>query len=98
MLLMGPSGPAGKLTLDRPDLFRERRTRLAKCFRRFVGQSPGEFARQARLERASRELHHTSKPLKLIASESGFAVRAHFTRAFKRVLGYVPAAARRTAD
>ena len=68
---------------------------LAKCFRRFVGQSPGEFARKARLDRACRELHHTSKPLKLIAAESGFADQAHFTRAFKRAFGYVPSAARR---
>ncbi|HLK14668.1 MAG TPA: helix-turn-helix transcriptional regulator [Fimbriimonadaceae bacterium] len=67
---------------------------LAKAFRRYVGQSPGEFARLARLERACRELHHTSKPLKLIALESGFADQAHFTRAFKRAFGYVPSAAR----
>jgi AraC family transcriptional regulator len=71
---------------------------LAKCFRRFVGQSPGEFARRARLERASHELHHPAKPLKLIAAESGFADQAHFTRAFKRAFGYVPSAARRTLN
>src|SRR5579863_6156974 len=46
---------------------------LAKCFRKFLGQSPGEFARRARLDRACHELHHTAKPLKLIANECGFA-------------------------
>jgi AraC family transcriptional regulator len=68
---------------------------LAKCFRKFVGLSPGEFARKARLESACHELHHSAKPLKLIASQAGFADQAHFTRAFKRMYGYVPSAARR---
>jgi AraC family transcriptional regulator len=68
---------------------------LAKCFRRYIGQSPGEFARNARLERAHQALQHSSKPIKLIAEEVGFADQAHFTRAFKRAFGYAPSAVRR---
>jgi AraC family transcriptional regulator len=71
---------------------------LAKAFRKFVGQSPGEFARKVRLEKACRDLHNTAKPLKLIARESGFADQAHFSRMFKRAFGYVPSAARREAS
>ena len=71
---------------------------LAKCFRRYVGLSPGEFARRARLDRACHELHYTVKPLKRIATECGFADQAHFTRAFKRAFGYVPSATRRDGD
>ncbi len=63
---------------------------VARQFRRYLGVSVGCFIRWRRVEFASQELIMTDKQLVDIALESGFAQQAHFTTAFRRVMGITP--------
>jgi AraC-like DNA-binding protein len=68
---------------------------LARGFRRRFGVSPGSYARQLRVEQASRELAATRTPVRLIAAGAGFANTSHLTRTFKLESGMTPHAYRR---
>lgn len=70
---------------------------LAAAFRRFFGESAGEFARRCRLERTLTLLTDRSRSLAEIASAAGFADQSHFTRCFRSRFGTTPAEYRRTA-
>lgn len=64
---------------------------VARAFRRHFGCSAGEYARRLRIEHASRELSHTSKPVVQIALEAGFYDHSHFGNVFRRHVGMSPA-------
>lgn len=68
---------------------------LASVFRRFYGQTIGEYVQQLRVAHASRLLIGR-RPLAEIAYESGFADQSHFNRLFKRHTGMTPGAFRRS--
>lgn len=68
---------------------------LASVFRRFYGQTVGEYVQQLRVAHASRLLLG-SRPLADIAYESGFTDQSHFNRLFKRHTGMTPGAFRRS--
>lgn len=59
------------------------RARLISCFEQEMGETPGEFIRRLRLERAANFLlHDRSTPLLDIALACGFQSAAVFSRAF----------------
>ncbi len=62
---------------------------LASSFRRYFGQSVGEYLRQRRIEFACRKLQ-TSRDLVEIALAAGFANQSHFNHTFKRLTGMTP--------
>src|SRR5687767_6240414 len=62
---------------------------LASVFRRFHGQTVGEYVQQLRVAHASRLLIG-ERPLAEIAYDSGFADQSHFNRLFKRHTGMTP--------
>lgn len=68
---------------------------LASVFRRFYGQTIGEYVRQRRVAHASRLLLG-GRSFAEIAYESGFADQSHFNRLFKRHTGMTPGAFRRS--
>ena len=68
---------------------------LAREFRRHFDQSPADYLRYCRVERAVALLSQTSAPLSQIALDCGFADQSHFTKAFRRVFGEPPATFRR---
>jgi AraC-like DNA-binding protein len=59
-----------------------------------VGQSPIEFLKTLRLERAAQLLSATDLPIKGVATRVGYASRSAFTRAFFATHGLAPAAFR----
>jgi AraC-like DNA-binding protein len=60
---------------------------LARGFRRYLSQTPGDFARGPRVEDAERLLIGTDKALGDIALEVGFSHQSHFCRVFKSHTG-----------
>jgi AraC family transcriptional regulator len=69
---------------------------LASVFRRFHGQTIGEYTQRLRVSRASRLIIEGKLELAEIAYESGFADQSHFQRLFKRHTGMTPADFRRS--
>lgn len=70
--------------------------RLSRVFRRFLGESIGEYHRRNRIEEASRLLEREDLSLGEVALECGFADQSHLTRIFKRLTGETPGSYRRT--
>jgi|CXWL01.1.fsa_nt_gi AraC family transcriptional regulator len=68
---------------------------LARRFRHHFGQTPGEYLRQCRLERARWLLSKSSVGLAEIAMAAGFSDQSHFTHAFRKGFGASPGAFRR---
>lgn len=67
---------------------------FARSFKKTTGHSPHKYLITMRLEKAM-TLIPQDIPLAEVASESGFADQAHFTRVFKKKMGITPAAYRR---
>ena len=68
------------------------RSHLGRAFKHTVGQSPFEWVRAKRIERAKQLLAEGRVPLAEIAIATGFADQAHLTRAFGRLVGLPPGA------
>jgi AraC family transcriptional regulator len=63
---------------------------LTRMFRTYLHESPGEYVRRIRMERATKEVLLTDRPLKQIAESAGFSDQAHFSREFRRMHGESP--------
>jgi AraC family transcriptional regulator len=64
---------------------------LSRTFRRFLGKTPGELARELRVRRVCEGLADRHRPLADLALEAGFSDQAHMTRIFARQTGMTPA-------
>lgn len=71
---------------------------LTRAFRRYFGESLGEYARRLRIDWAATELWRTDDAISDIALEAGFSDQSHFTRAFRRAYGRTPAGYRRERE
>lgn len=69
---------------------------LASVFRKFYGQTIGEFLQNLRVSHATRLLLENDMPLIDIAYSCGFADQSHFNRLFKRHTGTTPAEFKRS--
>jgi AraC family transcriptional regulator len=67
---------------------------LSRTFRRFTGESIGEFLHRLRIEYALSQLAGSSLPLCEIALLAGFSDQSQFSRIFKQRTGLTPAAFR----
>lgn len=65
-----------------------------KNFARWAGQPPARYRTARLLERATALLHDTELPQREIARQLGFADEFHFSKAFKRHMGFSPSALR----
>jgi AraC family L-rhamnose operon transcriptional activator RhaR len=63
---------------------------LARSFRRWVGQSTGEFANRLRAERAALLLTTTDDPVASIGAAVGWEDPAYFARRFRQATGVSP--------
>jgi AraC family transcriptional regulator len=61
-----------------------------RIFRGMVGESPGEFVRRLRLERAAYRLMASPDPITEIAFEAGYQAHEAFTRAFRAAYNRSP--------
>jgi AraC family transcriptional regulator len=66
------------------------RFHFARCFRAETGLTPLAYVTQRRVERAKRVMLEEALPLCEVALACGFAHQAHFTTAFRRVVGTTP--------
>lgn len=66
-----------------------------RLFQGVVGETPGEFVRRIRLERAAYRLSFTDRPIGDVAFEAGYGAPEAFTRAFREAYGESPSAFRR---
>lgn len=64
---------------------------FARQFRATVGLPPHQFVLRQRIQRSLALIKARKLPLAQIAVESGFHDQAHFTHAFRKVLGITPA-------
>jgi len=64
---------------------------LARLAKTYLGLSVTELLRERIMRQAKWELLHTTKPVKQVAAEMGFADVFYFSRAFKRATGCSPA-------
>jgi AraC family transcriptional regulator len=69
---------------------------LARVFRRFTRQTPGQWLQRRRIRAACEGLLNPDQGIASIAVEAGFADQSHLTRAFKRYTGMTPAQFRQT--
>lgn len=69
---------------------------LLRLFREEVGTTPHAYQLHLRISRAREMLDAHACPAE-VALACGFADQAHFTRAFKRIVGYTPGAFKRFA-
>jgi LacI family transcriptional regulator len=74
------------------------RQTLARRFARYVGHTPGQEIRMARLRRAQQMIRETRLPLTEIALACGYSDLPHMDRAFRLELGSPPGALRRDPE
>ena len=66
-----------------------------RAFRESFNESPHTYVMRRRVERAQGLMLHSDVSLAQIAIDCGFADRAHFNKAFRRIVGESPGAWRR---
>ena len=66
------------------------RSHAVRSFRARYGESPAEFRKRLRLERAAYALRVTTQPVTEVALEAGFRSAEGFSRAFRRGFGVPP--------
>jgi AraC family transcriptional regulator len=69
-----------------------------RVFSAVVGESPVEYVRRLRLERAAHELRQSTRRVNHVAREAGYGSHEAFTRAFRARFGVAPSAFRRLAE
>lgn len=69
-----------------------------RVFSAVVGESPAEYLRRLRLERAAQELRQSARRIHDVARQAGYGSHEAFTRAFRSRFGVAPSAFRRLAD
>ena len=67
-----------------------------RVFRGMVGETPMEFVRRLRLERAAWQLAHSTAPVTTVAFDAGYEAHEAFTRAFRQHFGASPTEFRAT--
>ncbi|WP_037177646.1 AraC family transcriptional regulator [Rhodococcus sp. UNC363MFTsu5.1] len=72
------------------------RSAFAERFTRLVGQTPGAYVTERRLDRATELLRHSSTPVGTIATMVGYESDAAFSRAFRKRFATSPLRWRRT--
>ncbi len=63
---------------------------LARTFRQRLGVTPGHFLRRVRVDRATRLLSDTNRPLADVAAEAGFYDQSHLTNVLRLATGLTP--------
>lgn len=70
------------------------RSRFAQTFTRTVGETPARYVARLKMSQARRWIAHDGMRVAVAAERLGYDSEASFSRAFKRIVGYPPSAAR----
>ena len=81
---------AADLCMSRANLHRKMRAITGRKMRAITGQTPTDFIRNQRLERAAQMLRTTSCSVNEIADLVGFSYASYFTKCFKEKYGVMP--------
>jgi AraC family transcriptional regulator len=73
------------------------RSNFSHLFRSATGESPGDYLRRKRLDRAMELLRQSRLSIKEIAARTGFADSTHFCKSFRARYQMSPGAFRRMA-
>lgn len=95
--LLGESRP-GRALLSPQDVAQQvglSYENFRKQFTAKTGQSPGQFQKRRRIERACAAIYQGEHSLKSLAADLGFCDVFHFSKAFKHIVGETPSAFRR---
>ena len=65
-------------------------THFSELFREQTGQSPMAYFTHLKIRMACRLLDLTSKPVKVVAIETGYSDPYYFSRVFKKIMGLAP--------
>lgn len=68
-----------------------------RCFHEALGETPNQYLRRHRVERAAELLCATALPVTEISAQCGFQDPGYFARTFRQLYGCAPAAYRRSA-
>jgi AraC-like DNA-binding protein len=68
---------------------------FARLFKQEVGETPQNYVKRRRIEKAGSLLHHSNFTIDNIAQMTGFTNRYHFSRIFREQTGVSPAAFRK---
>lgn len=66
------------------------RNYISLCMKKFYGMTPLEYLTRIRIDRSKHLLIHTSKPVGIIAEDTGFSSFSYFIRCFKKHTGRSP--------
>jgi AraC family transcriptional regulator len=66
-------------------------SKFNRTFKASFGCTPGQYVTRMRIARAQILMKMSGEPLCQIAAECGFADQAHFSRCFRKFVGYPPA-------
>ena len=69
---------------------------LVRLFKTQTGETPHQYLRRIRVERACILLHHTDRTIEDVAETCGFCSRYHFSNVFRQLRGVGPATYRKT--
>ncbi|MFL6681447.1 MAG: AraC family transcriptional regulator [Burkholderiaceae bacterium] len=79
------------------DLMGASRSSFAQAFTRTMGESPARYVAKMKMFQARRWISHDGMRVAVAADRLGYDSEASFSRAFKRVIGHPPSAARAPA-
>jgi transcriptional regulator GlxA family with amidase domain len=71
---------------------------FVSIFKESLGKTPMDYLAVIRLEKAKEFLLHTQKPVKRIASDTGFSSVSSFSQFFTRMIGCSPKEYRESSD
>lgn len=87
--------PARGWTLpELADVMGASRSTFADAFTRTMGESPAKYVAKVKMFQARRWIAHDGMRVAVAAERLGYESEASFSRAFKRVIGHAPSAAR----
>ena len=76
------------------DVMGASRSTFADAFTRTMGESPAKYVAKVKMFQARRWIAHDGMRVAVAAERLGYESEASFSRAFKRVIGHAPSAAR----
>ncbi|KQY88701.1 AraC family transcriptional regulator [Pelomonas sp. Root1444] len=76
------------------DVMGTSRSTFADAFTRTMGESPAKYVAKVKMFQARRWIAHDGMRVAVAAERLGYESEASFSRAFKRVIGHAPSAAR----
>lgn len=76
------------------DVMGASRSSFAEAFTRTMGESPGKYVAKMKMFQARRWIAHDGMRIAVVADRLGYESEASFSRAFKRIIGHPPSAAR----